>query len=281
MANQSIYDERWIDLVFEDRNKAYGAYQLRNENPKTTLKALFIGFLLLLFMVSIPMFLQKTGNQDTIITDRPLPLTPLTLTEVIFKSEKAPETASGAPLTQKKPEASKPDVNQSNLVDPTVTSAQNATTVIAPTAQPVEPFVEPVEGAILGNQNSGVLGGTDTESGSNAGSNLGTTGGIHVPVALDKQPEFPGGMNKFYKYVAQNFVAPETEIANTIKVYVSFVIEKDGTMTDIRVPRNPGFGLDKEAIRVLKSLKTKWNPGIINGQPVRTAYNLPIVVQQK
>jgi protein TonB len=52
-------------------------------------------------------------------------------------------------------------------------------------------------------------------------------------------------------------------------------------MTDIRVPRNPGFGLDKEAIRVLKSLKTKWSPGILNGKPVRTTYNLPIVVEQK
>ena len=50
-------------------------------------------------------------------------------------------------------------------------------------------------------------------------------------------------------------------------------------MTDIKVLRNPGYGLDKEAVRVLKSLKTKWKPGIKDGQNVRTQYTLPIKIQ--
>ena len=50
-------------------------------------------------------------------------------------------------------------------------------------------------------------------------------------------------------------------------------------MTDIQVKRDPGYGLGKEAVRVLKSLRTKWTPGILEGKPVRTAYNLPITVQ--
>ena len=62
MANQSIYNERWIDLVFENRNKEYGAYQLRQENPKTTLKALGIGMILLTGIVSIPMILTYYGS---------------------------------------------------------------------------------------------------------------------------------------------------------------------------------------------------------------------------
>jgi len=62
-------------------------------------------------------------------------------------------------------------------------------------------------------------------------------------------------------------------------VYVSFVIERDGSMTDIQVKRDPGYGLGKEAVRVLKSIKTKWAPGMIAGKPVRTAYNLPITVE--
>jgi protein TonB len=49
-------------------------------------------------------------------------------------------------------------------------------------------------------------------------------------------------------------------------------------MTDIKVIKDPGYGMGKEAIRVLKSLKTKWTPGIINSKPVRTSYNLPISV---
>ena len=64
-----------------------------------------------------------------------------------------------------------------------------------------------------------------------------------------------------------------------MSVSVSFVIEKDGSMTDIKVLRNPGYGLDKEAIRVLKALKTKWKPGVKNGKYVRTQYTLPIKIQ--
>ena len=96
---------------------------------------------------------------------------------------------------------------------------------------------------------------------------------------LDKMPEFPGGINKFYNYVGNNFEKPEIDAINTFRVYVSFVIERDGSMTDIKVVRDPGYGLGREAIRVLKSLKTKWSPGMIGSKPVRTAYNLPIVVE--
>jgi protein TonB len=62
---------------------------------------------------------------------------------------------------------------------------------------------------------------------------------------------------------------------------MSFVIEKDGSMTDIKVVRNPGYGLDKEAIRVLKSLRTKWSAGMKNGKKVRTQYTLPILVKME
>ena len=57
------------------------------------------------------------------------------------------------------------------------------------------------------------------------------------------------------------------------------MVEKDGSMTDIQVKNDPGYGLGREAIRVLKSLKTKWTPGMIGSKPVRTSYNLPITVQ--
>jgi len=92
-------------------------------------------------------------------------------------------------------------------------------------------------------------------------------------------PEFPGGMAKFYSYVGNNFQRPELDVERTLKVYVSFVIERDGSITDIKVLNDPGYGLGKEAIRVLKSIKTKWTPGILNGKTVRTAYNLPITIK--
>jgi len=280
MANQSIYSERWIDLVFEHRNKEYGAYQLRHENPKTTLKALGIGFMLTTFLVSIPMFLNKSAPGTAEVAEF-LPIHTIPISSLIFPPEKKPDLETAAPLTQKKNDKPKPEINKSNLIDPKITETQNATAEIAPNAEAHETYIEPIEGALSGIENSGVKGGTGTTTVANATGTNGADNGTHVAAVLDKQPAFPGGMNKFYAYVAQNFKTPETQLSNTIKVYVSFVIEKDGTMTDIKVPRNPGFGLDKEAIRVLKSLKTKWSPGILNGLPVRTSYNLPIVVQQQ
>lgn len=282
MANQSIYSEKWIDLVFENRNKEYGAYQLRKENPKTTLKALGIGVLLLTFIVSIPMLMNEYGTNPVIITDNGPIITPLEFKKVVYPPEQKPDAEAVTPLTQKESKKPKPEVKKENLIDPTVTKKENATTEIAPNAEPQENYVEPTEGAISGTENSGGKGGkgSATEA-ATSGTNNPDGNGTHVTAVLDKQPVFPGGINKFYSYVAQNFRAPETQISNTIKVYVSFVIEKDGTMTDIKVLRNPGFGLDQEAIRVLKGLKTKWTPGILNGKPVRTAYNLPIVVERK
>ena len=64
----------------------------------------------------------------------------------------------------------------------------------------------------------------------------------------------------------------------TVRILVSFVIERDGDMTDINVLSQTNEALNNEAIRVLKSLKTKWSPGIKNGTAVRTQYTLPITV---
>lgn len=277
MTNQSIFSNQWIDLVFENRNKDYGAYQLRQENPKTTLIALGIGCLLLTFAASLPMIMNLFGAPTAAAVVHGPIITPIEMSSLVYPPEKQPETKAVAPLIQKKNNKTKPEVNKSNLIDPKITNAQNATTEIATNDEAHEPYVEPIDGAIQGAEDSGVKGGTKTTPDSGGAEN---DGGVVITAVLDKQPAFPGGMNNFYTYVAKNFRAPESELSKTIKVYVSFVIEKDGTMTDIQVIRNPGFGLDKEAIRVLKNLKTKWYPGILNGKPVRTSYNLPIVVER-
>lgn len=99
--------------------------------------------------------------------------------------------------------------------------------------------------------------------------------------SLTKQPEFPGGMDAFYREVGQNFIVPEVEQDLETKVFVTFVVEKDGSMTGIKVLRDPGYGLAKEAERVLKSITKKWSPGEKDGQPVRASYALPIQVNIK
>jgi len=100
-------------------------------------------------------------------------------------------------------------------------------------------------------------------------------------VLLDKLPAYPGGINKFYEYIGYHFERPELDASTVITVLVSFVIEKDGSMTDVKVLRNPGYGMDREAVRVLNSLKTKWTPGIKDGEKVRTLYTLPIKIKSE
>ena len=94
---------------------------------------------------------------------------------------------------------------------------------------------------------------------------------------VETKPEYPGGIGKFYQYVGQNYRIPnelqKTGVNGT--VIVSFVVEKDGSLTDIKVIRDLGYGTGAEAIRVLKKSK-KWAPGIQEGRPVRVSYTLPI-----
>jgi TonB family protein len=96
-------------------------------------------------------------------------------------------------------------------------------------------------------------------------------------VSLETQPAFPGGMNNFYTYLKQNLRYPADAKTNKVegKVFLSFVVEKDGSLMDIKVDRKLGQGTDEEAVRVLKE-SPKWQPGIQNGNVVRVKYNIPI-----
>ena len=279
MSNVSIFETRWIDLVFEGKNKEYGAYQLRHENPKTTVKALLLASTLFVLLFTIPMIVHHFGEKP-IASSKPILDETLIITDVVFPPKKEPEKAKALPPAKK--EEPKKEIDKKNLVNPTVVEKEKAKTDIATNK---EAETNPNQGSPEGTGTTPLTGGTEggngsgeTESGG-GGEELPT--GAYVEATLDVKPAFPGGMDKFYSYVARNFRSPETDNDKAIRVLVSFVIEKDGSMTDIRVLRNPGYGLDKEAIRVLKSLKIKWSPGMIKGKPVRTAYSLPINVVMK
>lgn len=97
-----------------------------------------------------------------------------------------------------------------------------------------------------------------------------------------KQPEFPGGMLEFYKFVGQRFKIPAEASKNNIdtKIHMQFMVEKDGSLSEISIVKNAGYGLGEEAIRVLK-LSPNWIPGSENGKPVRVLYSLPITIQSE
>jgi len=93
----------------------------------------------------------------------------------------------------------------------------------------------------------------------------------------DVVPEFPGGMEAFLKFLVKvmRYPAAARERGVQGRVLVSFVVERDGSLTDIKVARGIGSGCDEEAVRVMK-LSPKWIPGSQNGNPVRVAYTMPL-----
>ena len=94
---------------------------------------------------------------------------------------------------------------------------------------------------------------------------------------VENDPEFPGGMEALYKYLRENIKYPELAKQNNItgKVYVTFVVERDGSIANPRVLKDIGGGCGQEAIRVVKSM-SKWTPGKQRGKSVRVQFNLPV-----
>ncbi len=96
--------------------------------------------------------------------------------------------------------------------------------------------------------------------------------------AVEQNPEFPGGMSAMYRFLGNNIKYPSEAQKNKVqgRVFVRFIVEKDGSIGRVEVLKGIGFGCDEEAIRVVKSMP-KWIPGRQNGKPVRVYYNMPIV----
>ncbi|MEO8237559.1 MAG: energy transducer TonB [Flavobacterium sp.] len=273
MSKLSIYETKWTDLVFENKNKEYGAYQLRQESSKNSITALFTSLLIIAALGSGSMLISKFTTSSSITENIPKideVIRPVHLDQLV-----RPETE----------EAVAPPVQEQQAVTQVTDASQLINPVVAPTEQAVQNIAPNTENTpVVNNANAGT--GTDVNvlptTGGGSGQSLAPSTTTNEPVlttALDKLPEFPGGMSKFYTYVGNNFNKPELDADRTMRVYVSFVIEKDGSMTDIIVKNDPGYGLGKEAVRVLKSLRTKWTPGILDGKAVRTAYNLPITIK--
>lgn len=108
--------------------------------------------------------------------------------------------------------------------------------------------------------------------------NTGSSDNIYNTAGIEVLPEYPGGIGKFYQFIGDNYKTPTAVDFLGGKVYVSFIIEKNGSVADIKVLRDVGFGTGKEAIRVLE-LCPKWSPGRQNGKNVRCSYSLPISLQ--
>jgi protein TonB len=254
-----ILKDQWLEIVFEGRNKVYGAYELRKSNPKTTLRALIIGSVLFGFAIAAPLLINMIpkGNDDT------------TLDQKIVTVKLPPKEQPKENIPPPPPPP--PKVDQVKFVKPVVAKADEIT------EEP--PKIVELEKKKIGAET--IKGDPDAELTvepvGNGPADIVDDNNIYNTAGIEVKPDFPGGMAKFYKFVGNNYRTPEEEgLAG--KVYVTFVVEKDGSLTDIKVVRDIGYGTGKEAIRVLKSCP-KWNPGEQNGKKVRVLYSLPITIQ--
>ena len=99
---------------------------------------------------------------------------------------------------------------------------------------------------------------------------------------VEVMPQYPGGQIAMMKYIMENIKYPKQAMKEGIqgRVTVSFIVEKDGRVSNVRLLRSVQSALDKEAIRVVKSMP-KWSPGKQNGKPVRVRFNLPVMFKLK
>lgn len=272
MSNVSIFEKNWIDLVFEGKNQKYGAYQLRQESPRTTAIAFIFGLLFLFLFSGIIFVLSSFGETPVVKTDDNRTITVCNLPIVKPNFPKKIDVQAVKKNTD--------NLKSKYLINPEIVKTELAVDEIKTNEETKKNPTTNDEGETGGTAISGISSSNGSASKSSGLSvDNGKINEVVLAAVLDKQPTFAEGMDNFYKYISKNFEHPELDEPMTIRVLVSFVIEKDGSMTNITVLENPGFGMDKEAIRVLKSLKTKWIPGYKNGVAMRTLFTLPIAVR--
>jgi protein TonB len=267
MSKLDIFRKEWLEVVFADKNKNYGAYQLRKSNSANTTRALIIGsviFLVLFFSPKIYSLIKGSMDQQDehlkaqeVIISPPPPVDP--------KTPPPPPVEPPPPKVDQvkmPPPIVKPDIEVRDE-PPTVEKLKEA---------------DPGQRDIKGDPTADIVIAEPVGEGPKREAAVAVDDNkVYDFVSIEKQPEFPGGISKFYGYLSKAIKYPPMAQENNVqgKVFLSFVVEKDGKLTDITVTRGLGSGTDEEAIRVLKA-SPRWNPGIQNGKPVRVKYNINV-----
>ena len=282
-----LFKKEWLEVVFENRNREYGAYELRKLSTKATNTALLI-VLAVAFILSAPkafnldIFPEKEVEEAPVITE--VTLEDLDIPDVeeeeeeeeeeILQAEEQQRIAQDVPAEDlvrfpepevvPESEVKEEVASQDDFKDEKKTPARISLKGAAGgTGVPVGEFgPKKVEGQITGS-----------ETGDPEGQ------GIYDFNAVEIAPEPKGGIEAFRKWIGNNYQYPQGAIDAGVKgtVQVSFVVDTDGSLTDIKVIRDLSYGTGQAAINLLKKA-AKWNPGIQNGRPVRVQYSLPITL---
>lgn len=271
----------WLNLVFENRNHSYGAYVLRRDSGNYLLKSLMITGFLFGGAVLLSTINSKSKLADPIISALPIiKLDDVRIIPVEIITPK-PESASA--------DVSAPAVNLEKPDLQTVKFSGKLNPVNDDLVVTEVPTIKQIEESVVGLQdNTGISAGTtNNESslgGGTADSGTGLANGTEVygTELLEVMPEFPGGMKAWASFLTKNLNYPRVAAENGIsgKVIVSFVIEKNGALSDLKVIKGIGGGCDEEAMRVIKR-SPFWKAGMQNGNAVRVAYMMPVVFRME
>lgn len=274
-----LYKREWLDLVFADKNKSYGAYDLRVHYGDNMLKALvatMVGITVAAISLSIVFRHKVVEATRHVDVDLEHYVAPPKLEKE--KPREAVINHTRPPKTIVKPAApAAPNVAVKAFKVPVVTN--DPVTKEPPTISELkDKAIGQVDNAgdgksTLQNTTAGTPGANPTETGTGTAPADDAT---YETYGVDVLPEPVGGTAAWSKFLQRNLRYPETE--NQGRVLISFVVEKDGHLTDITLLKGIAPELDAEALRVLKKAPS-WKPGMQNGRPVRVKFTVPIVFQ--
>ena len=272
MANAEFVSPRdALDIVFANRNRSYGAYQLRRAYNRYLGRALGIGLLLIGLGIVLPTLLNAISNAFP----EPPPL------NVIAEPGPPPDIDPDNPPPPPPPPPPTPP--------PPVRSTVR---FVPPTPTPdelVQDEQPPAQEDVL-NADADVSTTTRTSDGdapptldeipdfpAEVPASAAPADEEYSMVTVQKPPVFPGGEQELLKYLAENIKYPplarETNIQGTVAL--SFVIGKDGQVSDIGILKDIGGGCGKEAVRVVQAMP-RWTPGEASGYPVKVRFTLPV-----
>jgi len=264
-----IFKKEWLDVVFDGRNKEYGAYELRKLSPKATNIGMVVASVTFVAVLMAPAIARWIGV-DTKSNET---VEKLIETEVVLSEP--PPVNEEEPPPPPPVEPPPPRVDQVRMPEMKVVPAEQVQDEEPPTVEQLK-LADPGTKTIEGDPNAeiridlpvgeGEIDAEVTETNSNQ---------IFQSVEIDPKP--PGGMQAFMKWVGENYDYPQGAIEAGVNgvVQVSFVVERDGSLTDIKIVRDLKYGTGEAAVKLL-SKADKWAPGVQNGRPVRVAYTLPI-----
>ena len=258
------------EVVFEKRNKEYGAYALRNEANVFLKKALFIGVGLFGLLAMTPLVI---ANLKPKAIENPV------FVDINIKDLNLPEDVVERPIPRVIPPKAPVQVKTQSLTPPTPTRDAVKEETINQKVDDAVISTTTTPGVAVTNPNQHVTAGTE-----NGKEIVKETPAIPNPNEIvknvDVEADFIGGVNAFRTKVLQNFDSSviENETGEVVKAVVTFVVERDGTISNIKVSgANTDF--NKEAEKTIKGIKGKWNPAKFQGENVRSYFRFPISMQ--